>query len=76
MAAKKKLIEGSRHWLHCAGSQNYTYYFPHKKRGKEAMDAMGILPNFKGIAVHDHWESYYHFLDCLHSLCNSHHLRE
>ena len=69
-------IEGSLHWLHCAGSQNYTYYFPHKKRGKEAMDAMGILPNFKGIAVHDHWESYYHFLDCLHSLCNSHHLRE
>lgn len=69
-------IESSLHWLHSAGDENYTYYFPHKRRGKKAMDVMGILPCFKGIAVHDHWDSYYQFIQCLHSLCNSHHLRE
>lgn len=69
-------IESSLCWLHSAGNENYTYYFSHKRRGKKAMDAMGILPYFKGIAVHDHWDSYYQFIQCLHSLCNSHHLRE
>ena len=69
-------IEASLHWLHSSGNANYTYYFPHKRRGKPAMEAMGILPYFKGIAVHDHWYSYYQFPECFHSLCNSHHLRE
>jgi len=50
-------------------------YFPHEKRGKEAMDAMGVLENFKGISVHDHWKPYFQF-PCEHALCNAHHLRE
>ena len=61
-------IEAVLHWLHSAGNENYTCYFPHKKRGKKAMDAMGILPNFSGIAVHDHWDSYYQFIKCVHSV--------
>lgn len=69
-------VEGSRYWLHNAGNDNFTYYFIHKNRGKIAMDEMGILPFFKGVAVHDHWDSYYLYSVCLHSLCNAHHLRE
>jgi transposase len=69
-------VEGSRYWLHNAGNNNFTYYFIHKNRGKIAMDEMGILPFFKGVAIHDHWDSYYLYSVCLHSLCNAHHLRE
>lgn len=69
-------IEGALNWLHSAGNEQFTYYYPHEIRGSEAMDAIGILPFFKGTAVHDHWRSYYCYGLCLHSLCNSHHLRE
>jgi len=36
----------------------------------------GILPLFKGVAVHDHWVPYYRFTNLSHSLCNAHLLRE
>lgn len=62
-------------WLHVASTDLLTYYFVHPKRGREAMDEMGILPHFTGVSVHDGLRSYAHY-DCLHSLCNAHHLRE
>lgn len=68
-------IGGKRHWLHCVSDPLWTYYYPHEKRGNEAMDEMGILPYFKGYLCHDHWKPYYTY-DCIHCLCNAHHLRE
>ena len=67
---------GKRHWLHGASTPQWTYFYPHKKRGAEAMDAAGILPWFTGILCHDHWKPYYTCSDCRHALCNAHHLRE
>lgn len=69
-------IEGNLNWIHSAGTNELTFYFPHERRGFEAMVSMGILPYFSGIAIHDHWEAYFKFNNCIHGLCNQHHLRE
>ena len=63
------------HWLHVASTDQATSYTIHPKRGAPAMQAMGILEEFEGYAVHDHWASYHGF-ECFHVLCNAHHLRE
>jgi transposase len=68
-------VESKRNWLHIASTDKMTCYFSHPKRGSEAMDEMNILPDFKGTAVHDFWKSYFKYA-CIHSLCNSHLLRE
>ncbi len=68
-------VGSKRYWLHCLTNDLWTGYFPHVKRGTEAMNDMGILPYFKGILCHDHWKPYFKY-DCTHALCNAHHLRE
>ena len=69
-------VGGKRIWLHGVSNENYVLYHPDLMRGKDAMDRMGILENFKGVLCHDHWKPYYKFEHCTHSLCNAHHLRE
>ena len=67
--------EGKTMWMHTAGTEKLTHYAVHEKRGEEAAKAIGILPFFKGVAMHDHWKPYYCFKDCSHAECNSHNLR-
>ena len=69
-------IQGTLHWIHLASTSTMTYYMLHQKRGKVAMDDMGIIPNYKGILVHDHWSVYNKYNNCTHSYCNAHLLRE
>jgi len=62
-------------WLHVVSNPKLTYYAIHPKRGKEAMDAVNILPQYKGIAIHDFWSSYLPY-KCKHVICNAHLIRE
>lgn len=68
-------VEGKRYWLHVASTATLTHYGWHRKRGKEAIDAIDILPKFGGRAIHDGLPLYLKY-PCLHGLCNAHHLRE
>jgi transposase len=68
-------VNGKRLWLHSASNVAWTLFYPHPKRGTEAMEQMGVLPRFHGVLCHDHWKPYFTY-DCTHALCNAHHLRE
>lgn len=68
-------VGGDRLWLHSISNEKVTLFHPDGKRGREAMDRMGVLPYFKGVLMHDHWKPYFGY-KCTHALCNAHHLRE
>ena len=68
-------VENKLNWLHCAVTKTLTWLGYHPKRGSEAFSSLGILGGVKGVLVHDGLVGYKQ-LDCLHALCNAHHLRE
>ena len=63
-------------WAHVASTARLTHYAIHAKRGTAATDAIGILPGYTGVSVHDGWAAYRAQTTCRHALCNIHHLRE
>ena len=68
-------INKTLYWLHCLCNEKWTLFFPHAKRGSDAIKTMGVLEHFHGRLGHDHWKTYFQF-DCIHFLCNAHHVRE
>jgi len=69
-------VESRLHWVHCARTGKYTLLMVHPRRGKQAIDAMGVLASFTGIAVHDAWAPYDTYTTPDHQLCCAHVLRE
>lgn len=69
-------VAGSNSWIHVARTDRFTHLAFDGRRGKAAMDEIGILPQFKGTLVRDGYLSYSRFEKCRHSLCNAHLLRE
>jgi transposase len=69
-------VAGRLHWVHSASTGKYSLVYVHPKRGREAMDEIGVLPGFAGIAVHDAWAPYDCYPAAIHSLCCAHLIRE
>ena len=68
-------VTGARWWLHVAATDTLTSYHLDRSRGRAAIDTLGVLPGFTGVAVHDAWASYDGY-DCTHALCGAHIARE
>lgn len=69
-------VDKKNHWIHVYSCEEITLKFLHKKRGKEAIEEIGIIPKYGGVIVHDCWASYLSYKNCEHGLCGSHLLRE
>jgi transposase len=69
-------VAGRLHWLHSASTDHYSLIHVHRRRGRDAIDDMGVLPGFTGTAVHDAWAPYDSYHTAHHVLCNAHLLRE
>lgn len=69
-------VAGSGGYIHVARTEGLTHYAYDKRRGKAAMDEIGILPQFTGTLVRDGFSSYKWYEQCRHSLCNVHLLRD
>jgi len=68
-------VKGLLHWFHVSATRWLTLYHWHRQRGRSAMDAIGILPEYTGRAIHDRLSSYDHYR-CAHSVCGAHLLRD
>ena len=62
-------------WLHTLRTDTLTHLGCHAKRGKEGMQALGLLPRFGGTLVHDCWSAYFGFGGD-HGLCGAHLVRD
>ena len=70
-------VAGKLAWVHSASSGKYVLVTVHPKRGRQGMDAAGVLPAFAGIACHDAWAPYDSYDGVAgHALCDAHLLRE
>jgi transposase len=68
-------IYGMLHWLHVNCTHLLTHLAWHPSRGREAMDEIGIWPQFSGRGMHDRLASYDGYA-CAHSICGAHLIRE
>ena len=69
-------VAGKLHWIHVACTDTWTLLHLDSKRGRSAMDTAGVLPQFRGTAIHDGLVVYRQYDQATHGLCNAHHLRE
>ena len=69
-------VDNKNHWIHVCSSGEITLKFLHPKRGREAIEAIGVIPRYGGVVIHDCWASYLAYKHCGHGLCGSHLLRE
>ena len=69
-------VDRNNHWIHVYSAGALTVKRLHPKRGCEAIEAIGIIPRYGGVAVHDCWASYLSYAHCDHGLCGAHLLRE
>jgi hypothetical protein len=69
-------VHKKNQWVHVISGGDITLKFLHPKRGKQAIEDIGIIPRYGGVIIHDCWSSYLSYDHVEHGLCGSHLLRE
>ena len=69
-------VEKSKYWVHVYSAGDITLKRLHRRRGKEAIDEINIIPRYGGVIVHDCWPSYFSYEKSADALCGSHLMRE
>jgi transposase len=64
-----------RHWVHTLTTNLLTLLVVHPKRGIEALEDIGVLPDYDGTVVHDGWAPYERYDQATHAQCGAHLLR-
>ena len=64
-------VNAKNHWIHVYSAGHITLKRLHPKRGRDAIEAIGIIT---GAFIHDCWASYLSYDHCNHGLCRT--LRE
>ena len=67
-------INGEQYYIHNISNGEYTLQYVSKKRGEKAIKDFGLLKQFNGILVHDHFIMYYNY-GSGNAECNVHTLR-
>ena len=67
-------INGEQYYIHNISNDKYTLQYVSKKRGEKAIKDFGLLKQFNGILVHDHFIMYYNY-GSENAECNVHALR-
>ncbi|MGP3957859.1 IS66 family transposase [Nonomuraea sp. 3N208] len=68
-------IGSGRRWLHVACTERLTL-LGLGSRSREGANALGVLPEFRGVVVHDSLALYDGYPDARHQLCGAHLIRE
>jgi transposase len=69
-------VRQKQQWVHVSSTEKLTLLVHDKRRGGAAIEQIGILSGYTGVAVHDGFSAYDQYGQCRHSLCNAHILRE
>ena len=69
-------VEGELFWVHVASTPQATLLAIDQHRGREAIEAIGLLPEYRaGQLMHDFWGSYRDLPAASHGYCSAHLLR-
>lgn len=65
-------VQQRQDWVHVSSTDKLTLLVHDRRRGTPAIEEIGILPQYRGVTVHDGFRSYEQYGQCRHGQCNAH----
>jgi transposase len=68
-------VRKMKHYFHVASTELLTLLHADVTRGLDAVERHGVLPGYKGTAVHDRLGMYFNYTCARHGVCGAHLIR-